>query len=149
MNVDVPRRRPIQAVAALPALPWLSIHLLLYLGIAIAVPVLWQLTPAGGLVEVSGRALTEVSSVIVSRGGLIVSALAAGSLGLLRLLADARWYRFRLAAVLLVAVPFPLLAFGVAGAKATMPVAVTHLLVVLLIVQPRRSHGMADRAPAR
>lgn len=126
----------------------MSIHLLLYLGIAIAVPVLWEPAPAGGLVEASGRALTEVPSVLFSPGGVMVSALAVGCLGLLRLLSGARWYWFRLAAVLLFVVPIPLFVFSLAGAEEAVPVAVPHLLVALLIVQPRLSDRLADRAPA-
>ncbi|MET7470783.1 hypothetical protein [Micromonospora sp. NPDC005211] len=148
MNVDVPRRGPIQALAALPALPWLSVHLLLYLGIAVVVPVLWEPAPAGGLVEAFGQALTEVPSVLLSPGGVMVSALAVGCLGLLRLLSGVRWYWFRLAAVLLFVVPLPLFVYAAAGAGAAVPVAVPHLLVALLIVQPRLSDRLADRAPA-
>ncbi|MFG1721204.1 hypothetical protein ACGFII_21515 [Micromonospora chalcea] len=141
MNVDAPARRPIHALAALPALPWLGIHLLLYLGVAVVVPLLWEPAPAGGRVEAVRQALTELPSVLLSPGGVVVTALAAGCLGVLRLLSRVRWYWFRLAAILLFGVPLPLFVFAAAGARAALPVAVPHLLVALLIVQPRRSDG--------
>ncbi|WP_433495897.1 hypothetical protein ACQP26_13715 [Micromonospora sp. CA-248089] len=148
MTVDVPRRGPIHALAALPALPWIGIHLLLYLGVAVVVPLLWEPAPAGSRVEAFGQALTEVPSVIFSPGGVMVSALAAGCLGVLRLLSRVRWYWFRLAAILLFGVPLPLFVFAAAGAEAAVPVAVPHLLVALLVVQPRRPDGWAEPDPA-
>ncbi|MFE2618210.1 hypothetical protein ACFXA2_31855 [Micromonospora chalcea] len=148
MNVDAPRRRPINALAALPALPWVGIHLLLYLGVAVVVPLLWEPAPAGGRVEAVRQALAELPSVLLSPGGVVVTALAAGCLGVLRLLSRVRWYWFRLAAILLFGVPLPLFVFAAAGARAAVPVAVPHLLVALLIVQPQRSDGWTEPDPA-
>ncbi|MEU7715507.1 hypothetical protein AB0B03_26615 [Micromonospora chalcea] len=148
MNVDASRRRPIHALAALPAPLWVGIHLLLYLGVAVVVPLLWEPAPAGGRVEAVRRALTELPSVLLSPGGVMVTALAAGCLGVLRLLSRVRWYWFRLAAILLFGVPLPLFVFAAAGARAAVPVAIPHLLVALLSVQPRRTDGWAEPDPA-
>jgi hypothetical protein len=69
---------------------------------------------------------------------LAVMAVAASvCLGALRFMTDIRWYWFRLVAVLLFAVPVPLLTLVVAGPAAAVPVTAVQLAMALFIVRPQ------------
>jgi ABC-type multidrug transport system permease subunit len=146
MAVDVFRCRVLRGVAGLPFFRWLSLHVLLYLGVFAAASLLWDLG--------SGYSFSDaLIGLIVGFGWslplvAVVSFAATVCLGALRLLTDARWYWFRLAALLLFAVPFPLLVLAEGGSQAALSVAVVQLATALLIVQPRRwPHGWAGRDP--
>ncbi|MGK5737616.1 hypothetical protein [Micromonospora sp. URMC 103] len=149
MDVDVFRCRPLHRLAELPAVPWLSIHVLLYLGVGVTGFVLWDLPPDRNLAEALVLMILGVVFVLLSPGGALLGVAAAFCLGVLRLLSEVRWYWFRLAAILLFAVPFPLLLLSVYGPETALLVAAIQLAAALLIVQPRkRPGGWADREPA-
>ena len=67
-------------------------------------------------------------------------------LALLRMLADLRWYWFRLCAVLMFGVPIPALLN--AEAVGILCFAVAQMLMALLIVQPRPPGLRSDQTPA-
>ncbi|MBE1488580.1 hypothetical protein [Plantactinospora soyae] len=150
MGVDVLRCRPLHRLAELPTALWLSIHVLFYLGLGamgFAGYALWDLHPRTPLAE--SLSLMIIGVLWLSPLWVFVSVAATFCLGVLRLLSDVRWYWFRLAAVLLFAVPFPLFVLSVYGPEAALPVAGAQLATALLIVQPRKKPGRwADRDPA-
>ncbi|GIF66175.1 hypothetical protein Ais01nite_42100 [Asanoa ishikariensis] len=146
MGDDVRQCQPIHRLAELPTAAWLSIHVLLYLCLSAVVFLLWD-TPISSLTDILLAIVVGVAWLAPL--WVFLSVAATFCLGVLRLLTDARWYWFRLAAVLLFAVPFPLLVLSVAGPAMALPVAGAQLATALLIVQPRRKPGLwADRAPA-
>ncbi|AVT28412.1 hypothetical protein C6361_01640 [Plantactinospora sp. BC1] len=146
MDVEALRCRPLRRLAGLPGPLWLTFHVLLYLGVGAVGIALWDVRSGAALSQTLAAMLVGVlwfSPLVV-----FVSVAATFCLGVLRLLTTARWYWFRLAAVLLFAVPFPLLVLGVNGPETALPVAAVQLATALLIVQPRRgSDGWADRDP--
>ncbi|MFY1689682.1 hypothetical protein [Plantactinospora sp. WMMB782] len=150
MSVEVSPCRPLRRLAELPTVLWLGTHVLVYLGVGVAVfagYAFWDAQPRSSFAE-------NLISIIIGILWLgpvwaFVSVAATFCLGVLRLLTDARWYWFRLAAVMLFAVPFPLFVLAVSGPEAALPVAGAQLATALLIVQPRRKPGRwADRDPA-
>jgi len=146
MGDDVRQYQPIHRLAALPTAAWLGIHVLLYLSLSAAVLVLWDM-PSSSLVE---TLLFTVFGVL-SLAPVLAFLSVAGTfcLGVLRLLTDARWYWFRLAAVLLFAVPFPLIVFLASDGATALPIFGAQLATALLIVQPRKKPGRwADQDPA-
>ncbi|SCG65053.1 hypothetical protein [Micromonospora humi] len=149
MDVDVLRCRWRHDLAVSPALAWLSIHLLLYLGVGATTLALWNRVPDLSLVDTLLLTLLGVMFVLLNPGAAAVGVAAACCLGVLRLLSGVRWYWFRVAAVLLFAVPFPLALLVAAGPATALPVAAFQLTAALLVVQPReRPDAWASRDPA-
>ncbi|MBF9132458.1 hypothetical protein I0C86_26420 [Plantactinospora sp. S1510] len=150
MSAEVLPWRPLRRLAELPTVLWLGMHVLLYLGVGMAGYAgyaLWDLRPGAPLVD--SLLLIVVGVVWLGPLWAFVSVAATFCLGVLRLLTDVRWYWFRLAAVLLFAVPFPLFVLSVYGPETALPVAGAQLATALLIVQPRKKPGgWADRDPA-
>ncbi|WP_250006367.1 hypothetical protein [Actinoplanes sp. M2I2] len=69
--------------------------------------------------------------------------LAAGALALLRSWAGLRWYWFRLAALAVFVVPALVLTLVLTGDTATLLAVLTmHVLMALLLVQPRWSNAI-------
>lgn len=142
----MPACRPIQRLAELPTVLWLGIYVLLYLWLSTVSLVLWDRSST----SLADTLLSVVVGLVwMSPLVVFVSLAATFCLGVLRLLSDARWYWFRLAAVLLFAVPFPLFLLFTSGPESALPVAGAQLATALLIVQPRKKPGeWADRDPA-
>jgi hypothetical protein len=146
MGVVVVRRRPLCRLGELPCLAWLSLHTLLYLGVVAAAVALWEL----GLQRDLTRTLVTLIVAIAWCSPLLalLSLAAACCQGVLRVLADIRWYWFRMAALLLFAAPLPLFLLNVDGLAVALSVAAVQLVTALLIVQPREGPaGWADRDP--
>lgn len=146
MGVNLVRWRPFDRLGELPLLAWLSLHVLLYLGVCTVGGILWGLgsgaTPVGHLIMLSVVVVWLTPLVIM------LSLPAACCLIVLRMLSDVRWYWFRLAAVLLFAVPLPLYVLHTSGPGMAVPAAAIQLVMALLIVQPREGpRGWADRDP--
>ena len=121
--------------------PWMALHAALVLALVAGALTVWNLSTGTGI----GTSLA---------GGVVVAAFYAPwlmvplalILALLRVLADLRWYWFRLWAVLLFGLPIPaLLNAETAG---ILSFAVAQTLMGLLIVQPRPPGLRSDQTPA-
>ncbi|MEV4658380.1 hypothetical protein [Micromonospora sp. NPDC049301] len=150
MDIDRVRRRPLHRLAELQWAGWLSLHVLLYLGLWLAgfvVYVLMDLPPGRALAE--HLLLIIIGIMFLAPLWALLSVAATFCLGVLRLLSDVRWYWFRLAAILLFAAPFPLFVLSAYGPQKALPVAAAQVLMALLIVQPRTDPGgWANQVPA-
>lgn len=144
------RRQPLDRFAELPWALWFGFNVLLYLGVWLAGLVVYALTdtvPGVGLAE--NLLLLVIGIMFLFPLWALLSVAGTVCLGVLRLLSDVRWYWFRLCAILLFAVPFPLFVFSTYGLRMALPVAGAQLVTALLIVQPRKkSDGSANRNPA-
>ncbi|MCG5469056.1 hypothetical protein LADH09A_002961 [Micromonospora sp. LAH09] len=150
MGIDTIRRRPLDRLAELPWALWFGLHVLLYLGVWLAGYVVYafiDVTPGVGIAE--NLLLITIGVMFLFPLWALLSVAGTVCLGVLRLLSDVRWYWFRLAAILLFAVPFPLFVFSTYGLRMALPVAGAQLVTALLIVQPRNNPGgWANRNPA-
>jgi hypothetical protein len=132
MGVDTFHCTPLRRVAGLSGWPWVSLHVLLYLVLAAAGYALWS-----GATGSSMAYVLVGTAVVIGWYGPVLSVVVSVCLGALRLMTDVRWYWFRLVAVLLFAVPVPLLVLFLAGPAAAIPVTAVQLAMALFIVRPR------------
>ncbi|MEU4476057.1 hypothetical protein [Micromonospora sp. NPDC023888] len=149
MGIDT-IRRPLDRLAKLPGALWIELYVLLYLGVwlaGFAVYAVMDGAPRVGIAE--NLLLIIIGAMFLFPLWALLSVAGTVCLGVLRLLSDVRWYWFRLAAILLFAVPFPLFVFSFYGLRMALPVAGAQLVTALLIVQPRKNpDGWANRNPA-
>jgi hypothetical protein len=127
---------PARMLMASPPIVWISAYLLLYLALDIATVAVLD-APGSVAVVAPGSVAVDIAwSLPLHLGALMLAALA---LMLLRTAADQSWRRFRLAAVGVFVLPAAALSLLLTGGDATALLAVLpmHLLMGLLILQPR------------
>ncbi|HYN96260.1 MAG TPA: hypothetical protein VES42_20645 [Pilimelia sp.] len=127
---------------------WLSAHLALYLALDLGtLAVLAAAAPGGGRSIVGDVLASAVWTMPLHLAALM---LAAGQLVLLRLLATLTPWRFRLAALVVFALPpVAWLLLVTRGDTAVLvDVLPMHVLMGLLVVRPRRRDATADPSMA-
>ena len=141
MAVHALECHPRRHVRELHWCPWLALHVVLYLTLLAAGFAAWDVSTGTTALP----SLFRGAVVAAWYGPWIVVPLVAG-LALLRALGDLRWYWFRLCALLLFALPTPLLRNE--ETAAVLSLGAVQALMALLIVQPRAPGIRAHENPA-
>ena len=140
--VGISRCAPLRTIADSSRV-WMLVHLSLYFTLDLATLAVLNATEVSSDLHVASKVLVVGVHLFIAvcwaaplHGAALL--LAAGALAFLRSWAALRWYWFRLAALAVFVVPALVLTLLLTGDAATsLAVLTMHVLVGLLVVQPR------------